>query len=470
MSEADTLRIKLHSGQYKVWESDARYVAMIAGTGAGKSWFGPIWLYREIQRYPQDDFLVVSPTYTMFQRIVLPRMLEFMMSVAMIEYKATERALYLPTGGKIYFGSADNPLTLEGVHVRAAWIDEAGQMRREAWEVIQRRVGYHKGRILLTTTPYNLGWLKTELYDRWKAGDKNYDVIQFASIVNPAYPKEEFERAKATMPEWKFKMFYLGQFAKPEGMVYQDFNEQKQLIDAFEIPKSWRRVAGMDFGYNNPSAVVWTAISPDDEIYIYREYYERGKIIEELADEIIDRSRGEEIDAIYCDPSNPAAIEELRRKDLPAQAADNAVKQGIEAVIEAMRGNRLYIFKGLNNLLDELENYHWKENGDEPVKEYDHCLTGDTVVNTVDGDISIKDLVGKTGQVYCYDEINKKATQAKYDNVRLTQKQADVYEVELDDGRKIKATAEHLILTQNGWKQLKDLTESDAILDICNHL
>jgi len=50
-------KIKLHKGQAKAWRSQARYVAMIAGTGSGKSWFGPVWLYREIQKYPQGSFL-----------------------------------------------------------------------------------------------------------------------------------------------------------------------------------------------------------------------------------------------------------------------------------------------------------------------------------------------------------------------------------------------------------------------------
>ena len=159
----------------------------------------------------------------MFQRIVLPRTKEFLDTVTCGEYRAGERIYYLPTGGKVFFGSADNPFSLEGVHVRAAWLDEAGQMRREAWDVVLRRVGFHKGRIILTTTPYNLGWLKTEIYDRWKAGDRNYDVVQFASIMNPAYPEEEFERARDTLPDWKFRMFYLGQFARPAGVSISRF-------------------------------------------------------------------------------------------------------------------------------------------------------------------------------------------------------------------------------------------------------
>ncbi len=371
-------KIKLHKGQAKAWRSQARYVAMISGTGSGKSWVGPIWLYREIQKYPQGSFLVVSPTYPMFQRIVLPRTLEFMNEVTKGEYHASDRTYYLPTGGRIYFGSADNPFSLEGVHVHAAWMDEAGQMKREAWDVVLRRVGFYNGRVLITTTPYNLGWLKTEFYDRWKAGDSNYDVIQFASIENPHYPREEFERAKATMPSWKFRMFYLGEFTKPEGLVYEDFNPGEHIVTPFEIPSSWRRIVGVDFGYNNPTAAVWVAVNPDNVMYVYREYYQRNKLPEESGADILRLSEGENIEAVYCDPSNPAAIEEYRRMRLPALGASNAVKEGIERVIAGFKGERLFIFKGLNNLLDEIENYRWKVHNDsivdEPVKEYDHAV------------------------------------------------------------------------------------------------
>ena len=373
-----TTRVKLHKGQTRVWKSKAKYVAMLAGTGSGKTWVGPIWLYREIQQHPTGSFLVVSPTYQMFQRIVLPETLKFMDAVAKGEYRSGERTYYLPTGGKIYFGSADNPFSLEGVHVYAAWMDEAGQMKREAWDVVLRRVGFHNGRVLITTTPYNLGWLKTEFYDRWKAGDKDYDVIQFASIENPYYPREEFERAKATMQDWKFKMFYLGEFTKPEGLVYEDFDSSKHIVNPFPIPPEWRRIMGIDFGYNNPTAAVWIAISPDDVMYVYREYYKRNKIPQESGAEILRLCQGENIEAAFCDPSEPAAIEEYRRLGIPAISANNAVKEGIEDVIARLKGDRLFVFRGLNNLLDEIENYRWKVHNDnvvdEPIKEYDHAV------------------------------------------------------------------------------------------------
>lgn len=374
----ETVKIKLHRGQTKAWKSKAKIVAMIAGTGGGKTYFGPIWLYNEIQKYPKDNFLVVSPTYPMFQRIVLPNTKKFLDDITGGEYRTGERTYYLPTGGKVFFGSADNPFSLEGVHVRGAWMDEAGQMKREAFDVVLRRVGFYNGRVLITTTPYNLGWLKQDVYDKWKSGDKNYDVIQFASIENPSYSKEEFERAKVTMPEWKFNMFYLGQFTRPEGLIYKDFNPARHIIEPFDIPKNWRRIVGVDFGYNNPTAAIWIAISPDDIMYVYREYYKRFKLVEESGKEIKRLCEGERIERLYCDPSAPASIEQYKRLGLPAQEANNKVKTGIESVITRFKDNRLFIFRGVSNILDEIEDYRWKEHNDniedEPVKEYDHAL------------------------------------------------------------------------------------------------
>src|SRR5205814_10640183 len=97
---------------------------------------------------------------------------------------------------------------LESATAKAALLDEAGQdsFGVEDWEAVLRRLSLSQGRVFLGTTPYNLGWLKSEIYDRWTAGDTAYEVIQFASTQNPAFPPAEYERAKATMPAWRFAM------------------------------------------------------------------------------------------------------------------------------------------------------------------------------------------------------------------------------------------------------------------------
>ena len=119
------------------------------------------------------------------------------------------------------FGSAVNPESLESATAKAAWIDECGQddFRLESWEAIQRRLSLHEGRVFGGTTPYNLGWLKQIVYDRWRAGEADFDVIQFRSIDNPAFPISEYERAKRTLPTWKFRTVYDGQFDRPAGLM-----------------------------------------------------------------------------------------------------------------------------------------------------------------------------------------------------------------------------------------------------------
>ncbi|GAI83775.1 unnamed protein product, partial [marine sediment metagenome] len=116
--------------------------------------------------------------------------------------------------GVVYFGSADRPDSLEGGQVRAAWVDEAGQIKRASWEAIQRRLGFFMGRGLLTTTPYSLNWLKTDFYDHWKKKDPDYDVVQFRSIDSPYYPEEEYERARRTLDRRIFEMRYDALFRK----------------------------------------------------------------------------------------------------------------------------------------------------------------------------------------------------------------------------------------------------------------
>jgi len=37
------------------------------------------------------------------------------------------------------------------------------------------------------------------------------------------------------MPSWQFRMFYLGEFAKPENLIYSDFSNDN-IIEPFDIP------------------------------------------------------------------------------------------------------------------------------------------------------------------------------------------------------------------------------------------
>jgi PBSX family phage terminase large subunit len=358
--------VELHEYQTKAFQSQARFVAIIAGTGGGKTFFLPIWLLNEIAKNPQEQFFVVSPTFSLFQRTTFPECKKRLDRHIGGIYKEQKKRYELSTGGIVYFGSADNPDSLEGGQMVASAIDEAGQIKLASWQAIQRRLGVKMGRCLITTTPYGLNWLYKDFYLRWKNGDPDYDVIQFESINNPYYPKEEYERAKRTLDSRIFDMRYRGLFRKLSGLVYPDFN-QENVINPFEIPKEWTVFGGIDFGYNNPFVALQLVIDKDDNIYLIDEYYQSGKYLREHAEHL----RKDII--YYCDPSAKQDIEELKSINIQAESANNEVDRGIEMVGSLIKSKRLKVFKTCRNFLDEIETYH-RDEKDKIVKKDDHCM------------------------------------------------------------------------------------------------
>jgi hypothetical protein len=356
-------RLNLHPGQTKAWDSLARFVFIIAGTQSGKTSFGSWWLEREYRNKGAGDYLAVTATYDLFKLKMLPEMRQVLIGyLSGWEWVASDRLFYRKDDKtRIILRSANAPEGLESATAKAAWIDECGQdtFRLESWEAVNRRISLAEGRVLGSTTPYNLGWLKTQVYDRWNHGDPDYHVIQFKSTMNPAFPRGEYDRAKRTLPGWKFEMFYNGNFSRPAGLIYEDFNEDIHLVDDFEIPVEWPRYVGIDPGAVH-TALIWIAHNPNRNIYYaYRESLEGNKTTIQHAAHALGEASDENVIAWAL-----GAKSEIQQR-LDWQAAGVPVREpviidveaGIDRVIELFKTKRLFVFKTLVGLRDELGTY-----------------------------------------------------------------------------------------------------------------
>ncbi len=132
---------------------------------------------------------------------------------------------------------------------------------------------------------------------------------------------------------------------------------------------------GLDFGYNNPSALVKIGIK-DKKLYAEEIFYETKLTTNDLAEviKIYGITRSSEI---FCDAAEPKTIEELKRMGLNAKPADKSVYDGIQFV----KSMPLFITATSTNLLKEIRSYKWKVDKDgkvldEPVKFMDHILDG----------------------------------------------------------------------------------------------
>lgn len=379
--ENGKLVLPFHYGQTQAWDSQKRFVFILAGTQSGKTSWLPWWLWREIKQTfsPEgnNDYIATTANYDLFKLKFLPEMrtvFEYILKIG--RYWSGERVIELrpdldrdkpfwakraddPMWGRIILRSAASPGGLESATAKAAILDEAGQdeYTLETWEAILRRLSLYQGRVCAATTLYNLGWLKTEIYDAWKNGDPDIDVIQFASIQNPTFPKAEFERARSKMQDWRFAMFYLGQYSKPAGLIYSAFTDS-MLVDPFPIPADWLRITGVDFGGAN-TATVYMAQDPDSEIwYVYKETLEGDKSSQEHV-----TSAEREIDHIFV---GGASSETQYRMDweqagLPVlEPPIKEVESGIDKVTELMKTNKFRVFRNLSGLRDELGSYRRK--------------------------------------------------------------------------------------------------------------
>jgi hypothetical protein len=388
-----TVEFWFHDGQERALSSTKRFILVLAGTQSGKTVTGPAWLYQEILDKGPGEYLVAAPTFKLLYSKAIPafrRLFESALELGKYRFtpehvftfsKAGCRKLFgcVPdTPTIVRFGHAGDSESLEAATYKAAWLDEAGQkgFKEDSWDAVLRRLAVHQGRCLLTTTPYRLGWLKTKLFDPWKKANGNHpdiDVINFRSIDNPAFPRQEYEDRKRDMPPWKFEMFYKGLFSRPAGLVYDAFDTDRCVIPRFAIPDDWPRWVGIDFGPVNTAAVFFAEEMaephdgagppklPTGRLFAYREYHHGN------------RSSAEHVRALLRgEPRIPNAVggaprieqgwrDAFRAAGLPVKEPDlDRVEPGIDRVYAAMRNNQILVFDDLTGFLDELATYSYE--------------------------------------------------------------------------------------------------------------
>ena len=91
------------------------------------------------------------------------------------------------------------------------------------------------------------------------------------------------------------------------------------------------------------------------------------------------------------------------------------------------------------------------------------CFTERVVILTDKGQKSIKDIEDGDRIAY-YGEDNSIHYNGEYEI--YFQGTKEVFEVELEDGTTIELTEDHQVLTQNGYKQVKELTEEDFLYSV----
>ncbi len=268
-----------------------------------------------------------------------------------------------------------------GVKNNHIFLDEVSKYRNfwANWqEVLRPTLTDLKGGATFISTPNGFN----HFYDLYNLQDTDSDFksFHFTSYDNPYLPKEELDKAKQELTEDRFAQEYLADFRKTEGLVYKEFSRDRHIYDETQGPiKVIETVAGVDFGFTNPCAVISARIDSDNRFWVSSEWYKTGRTEVQIAEYVV----GQKFNKVYPDPENPSAIEVLNQKGVSVSEVikgRDSVQSGINKVRELFKSNRLFIHKSCINLISELETYSYPDKkpdhpeAENPIKENDHAL------------------------------------------------------------------------------------------------
>ena len=419
------------------------------------------------------EFLMVGRTLTTLHRNCLGLMSEL---DPRFTYSLTaKRAQFL--GRTIWLEGADN-ITAEnkirGMTLAGAYVDELTLIPEGFYSMLLSRLSVPGAKLIATTNPDSPNHyvyqriIQNEDIDR-KVTKFSFTDNTILAAQNPEYMEE--------LPKEYTGVFYqryiLGEWVQAEGLIYPMF--QDAIGEPPDVPPS-RYALSIDYGTQNAfAALLWS--ERGGIWYAEKEYYysgrdqQRQKTDNDYYADMLDFIAGlpeTRIDTII-DPSAASFIALLSRdRNFRVIPAINDVINGIRETASAMVNGLIKISPKCENWKKEAAGYVWdaKSLDDRPVKVMDHCLTADTLIDTPNGQKRIDELVGTCGEVWSYNTKTRKAELKPFHDVRMTQKQAQIYKITLEDGRVIRCTGEHPILTERGWVETKYLKETDKIIDI----
>lgn len=404
--------------QGPAWRDKSLVVLLTGSAGGGKSKLAAEKLDAYLKKFPNAAGLVVRKTRSSMSNstlLLLDRNVLYRDSTV-THYPTRRRFEYL-NGSILAYGGMQGDEQREQLRsigpdgaLDFCWMEEANKFTEDDFNEILARM---RGRaapwrqIILSTNPDAPGhWI----YRRLMVGGEASVHISRASD-NP-YNPPEYQRTLESLTGVLRDRLAMGLWVQAEGLVYAQFDAQLHVVDSFEIPREWKKYRVIDFGYwPSPFVCQWWALSPADDLFLYREVYGTKRRVREWAGIVKQFSGGETYEFTVSDHDDESQ-ETLASEGVPTRDAVKNFDVGLQAVMDRFgdqeRGiePRLFFMRGAlampedRNLvetrrpcstLEEVVLYAWPDKlvgltRERPVKANDHGMDAMRyLVTTIDG-------------------------------------------------------------------------------------
>ena len=346
---------KPHTWQVEPWKYIGPTMLLTGSAGGGKSRLAAEKVHGYLLRYPNAMGLMLRKIrQSMTNSTVLFMDREIIGSDPRVRHYPSKLRFEYANGSVLAYGGMANEEQREQIRsigtaggVDIVWMEEAtGFTETDYNEVLARMRGKAAPwtQVILSTNPdVPTHWI----YQRLMVGGEA-QVYKSSALDNPSNPASYIDNLQK-LTGILYDRLVLGLWKQAEGAVYDTYDPTVHVIDPIPIPPLWRRIRAVDFGYTNPFVCLWFAMDNDGRMYLYRELYHTGRIVEDHARQIVELSQGERIEATVCDHDAEDRAT-LERHGIPTMGAKKDVSPGLQAVAQRLRvaGDgkpRLYLFR-----------------------------------------------------------------------------------------------------------------------------
>lgn len=286
-------------------------------------------------------------------------------------------------GEKIYALGADKITQadkLRGAGFIYCYGDEIATWNEEVFQMVKSRLSFPDSRFDGTCNPDAPNhWFKQFL-------DSDADIYQQAyqiydnPFLDPGVVRDLELEYRGTV---YYDRYILGKWTLAEGLVYDCFTPERNVIPELLEPLTGRRYVSVDYGTQNPTVFLLWEEGASGRWYLTDEYYycgrssQRQKTDREYLRDFRNFVGEAEFIAAVVDPSAASFIAELRKAGYTVIKAKNDLLDGIRFTASLLNQNRIMILNRCENTIDEFQAYRWntkKTDRDEPIKENDHCM------------------------------------------------------------------------------------------------
>ena len=371
--------------QTKVIHDKSRFRVLITGRRFGKTYLAINELAKFASK-PNQRVWYIAPTYRQAKVICWNDLKHKLIKHKWVKnINNSDLTITLKNNSSITLRGADNEDSLRGVGLDFIVMDEFADVHKEAWyEVLRPTLSDTKGHALFCGSPRGFGNWSYELF---KQGETNKDWASFkyTTLEGGQVDDNEIEQAKQDLDIRTFQQEYEATFVNYSGMIYYNFNRQKNIVDKYDKDAGVLHI-GLDFNVDPMSAVVCIIVNEIiivvDEIQIY------SSNTQEMCEEIRTRYQNKKI-VVYPDPSarqrktsaggfTDLSILKNAGFDVKCKNTAPLIRDRINAVNAKLKNvngkNSLFIVKSCKNVIKSIERQIYKEGTHVPDKDsgYDH--------------------------------------------------------------------------------------------------